>query len=122
MNSFSQLTEYDHSFIRYLLGITPGSFLQYVLQNDLMGAVGHADHINRYRLWEICSVVYNELPSQCHGSKDRVQAWHDLDYMKRLDILKNAKHLSLCDRAIKLHEDIQKRKEEANDRSKREGD
>ena len=115
----SRITDFDGSFIRYLLGIPTGSFLQYILENDLMGAMGHADHINKYRLHDICSVVYNELPLLCHGSKDEVNKWLEMNDTERLDVCKRAKHLSLCKQALNLHNDIQKRKEETNDRSKR---
>ena len=54
--------------------IPPGGFLKAVLENDLMGAIGSADHINRQRLHEICKYVYNELPSGIWGSKDIVKS------------------------------------------------
>lgn len=53
--------------------IPPGGFLTAVLENDLMGAIGSADHINRQRLHEICKYVYNELPSSIWGSREKVQ-------------------------------------------------
>ena len=55
--------------------IPTGGFLQAVLENDLMEAVGRADDINRYRLHEICSYVYNNMPASCHGNKEIVNAW-----------------------------------------------
>lgn len=56
-------------------GIDPGSFLTAVLCNDLMGAMGKADEINRERLWDICCFVYNDAPSVCHGSIEAFQSW-----------------------------------------------
>lgn len=53
-------------------GLLPGDFLMSVLTNDLFGAVARADSANRAALPEICSYVYNELPSDCWGSPDKV--------------------------------------------------
>ncbi len=50
------------------LGLTPGGFVKAVLSNDLMRSFGLADDENRESLFEICSYVYNEVPSSCHGS------------------------------------------------------
>ena len=58
-------------------GIQPGSFLQAVLSNDLMDSFGRADSINREAIFETCSFIYNELPHNCHGSREIVQAWID---------------------------------------------
>ena len=58
-------------------GIPTGDFLKAVLANDLMRSVGRADHNNRAALHEICSYVYNEIPSRCHGSYEIVNSWID---------------------------------------------
>ena len=55
--------------------IRPGDFLLACLCNDLNGAVGHADSINRHRLEDICLFLYNEIPSRSWGSKEKVLAW-----------------------------------------------
>lgn len=52
-----------------------GGFLQSVLENDLMGAMGMADHINRQRIFDICRYVYNNLPPNCWGSPEKVKEW-----------------------------------------------
>ena len=52
-----------------------GGFLAAVLTNDLFGALGRADADNRAALFTICDYVYNELPSICWGSKEKVAAW-----------------------------------------------
>lgn len=52
-----------------------GSFLMSVVSNDLMEAMGRADIDNRYKLFDICSYIYNELPGPCHGSKEKVEQW-----------------------------------------------
>ena len=52
-----------------------GDFLTAVLANDLMEAMGRADEDNRKDLFEICSYVYNHIPTMCHGSRKRVKEW-----------------------------------------------
>lgn len=55
--------------------IKPGGFLTAVLENDLKEAFARADHINRYRMFEIVSYCYNEIPANCWGSKKAVNDW-----------------------------------------------
>jgi hypothetical protein len=62
-------------FVQY--GIPPGHFLQAVLSNDLMEAMGRADSENRRDLFEICQYVYNELPIGCWGTKDKMGEWQE---------------------------------------------
>ncbi len=57
--------------------LEPGGFLTSVLSNDLMGAVGRADSQNVMALKEICSFIYNEIPSDCWGSPKKVANWLD---------------------------------------------
>jgi len=54
---------------------TPGHFLTAVICNDLQGAVGHADNINRANLVNIVVWFYNEAPSKCWGSLEKMNAW-----------------------------------------------
>ena len=69
-------TNVKESLQRYAKQRIPtGDFLRAVLENDLMEAVGRADDFNRYRLFDICSYVYNEMPMSCHGSKEDVKNW-----------------------------------------------
>lgn len=56
-------------------GIEPGNFMRAVLENNLMEAMGAADHINRGRMFNICQFMYSYAPSQSHGSRERVAAW-----------------------------------------------
>lgn len=55
--------------------IPTGGFLYAVLSNDLFEAFGRADNENRLLLFNICSYIYNELPSTCWGSKEKVNNW-----------------------------------------------
>lgn len=60
-------------YARY--GYPIGHFLTAVLSNDLFGAVGRADDVNRNRLPEICQYVWNCMPAACHGSPEAVRGW-----------------------------------------------
>jgi hypothetical protein len=61
---------------RYVLNHIPtGGFLEAVLSNDLKEACARADSQNRYLLFEIVSYLYNEVPSACWGSPEKVQKW-----------------------------------------------
>lgn len=52
-----------------------GGFLYAVLTNDLSEAVGRADDVNIERIPQIVRWIYNEAPSTCWGSKEKVKAW-----------------------------------------------
>ena len=52
-----------------------GDFLVACLKNQFHEAVCRADHTNRHTLPEIAKYMYNELPSQCWGSPEKVTAW-----------------------------------------------
>lgn len=52
-----------------------GSFLQAVIENNFMQAVGRADMHNIDQLPEIACYVYNEMPAVCHGSPAHYAAW-----------------------------------------------
>lgn len=56
-------------------GISPGSFTRAVLENDLFEALGRGDLESTAALPAICGYVYNELPSDCWGSPEKVVAW-----------------------------------------------
>lgn len=58
-------------------GIYPGGFLTAVIHNDLVEAIGRADHINRVRIADIVSFFYNEAPSSCWGSPEKAKKWHE---------------------------------------------
>lgn len=52
-----------------------GDFLYAVLTNNLVETYARADEENLYDLFEIVSYVYNQLPSECWGSKEKVDKW-----------------------------------------------
>jgi len=68
--------------------IPTGSFLRAVLENNLSEALGRADEHNRGRIFEIVQYVYNELPSNCWGSKEAVTNWLNPKRHKREEIKK----------------------------------
>ncbi|MCK4498935.1 hypothetical protein KAU11_00385 [Candidatus Babeliales bacterium] len=55
--------------------IKPGSFLCAVICNNLGDAVGQADNININNLPAYAAYFYNEVPSLCWGSKEKMDAW-----------------------------------------------
>lgn len=55
--------------------IPTGDFLRAVLENNLIEAVGRADDDNKRILPEIVEYCYNEMPSNCWGSKEDVEDW-----------------------------------------------
>lgn len=68
--------DYKETLERYVQNKIPtGGFLKAVLENDLVEAFGQADDINKYRIGEIIKYIYNELPSLCWGSPEKVQNW-----------------------------------------------
>ena len=56
-------------------GCPVGDFLQAVIANDFLMAVGRADMHSMQALPAIACWVYNEMPSPCHGSKSVYRAW-----------------------------------------------
>ena len=59
-------------------GVDPGYFLQSVLENNLMEAVGFADETNRDALFEICYYVHDQTPLACHGSAYIYRRWMEI--------------------------------------------
>ena len=56
-------------------GIKPGDFLTAVICNDLRGACGQADDENSANLPAYVGYFYNELPSPCWGSAEKMEKW-----------------------------------------------
>lgn len=74
---YSKLPEHmQYSFQAYVeQGAPPGSFMYAVLCDKLSDSFANADSINRHRMLDIVSWLYNEAPALCHGSPERVKAW-----------------------------------------------
>lgn len=56
-------------------GARPGPFLQAVICNDLVNALGKADPENYRNVHAFIGYFYNEAPSQCWGCLDNMRAW-----------------------------------------------
>ncbi len=74
---YSTLPEHMRDAMRRYIeqGIAPGGFLLAVLTNNLKEAVARADDINRESLVDYVRFLYNEAPSECQGSQQKVQQW-----------------------------------------------
>lgn len=67
---------FKESLDRYVQsGCPTGGFLEAVLKNDLMEAMGRADIDARYNLFDICVYVHNDMPAVSQGSPEKVDAW-----------------------------------------------
>lgn len=56
-------------------GCEPGGFVCAVLENNLVEAVGRADFENLHAIADIAKLVYNELPGEAWGNRNKVNAW-----------------------------------------------
>ena len=73
----------DYSFLpskdqidRYAKQRVPvGSFLAALLSNDLSQTVACADDVNINLIPEYVRYLYNNVPSACWGSPEKVDAW-----------------------------------------------
>ena len=64
------------------VGIPTGDFLRACLANDFMDAACRADQDNGPVLPAIALYIYNEIPSNAWGSREKVDAWiakHKID-------------------------------------------
>lgn len=73
-------------FAKY--GQRPGDFLYAVLTNNLTKSFGRADLENRHDMFEIVSYCYNDIPGECWGNPDKVQAWMNKKQKEREDAAK----------------------------------
>jgi hypothetical protein len=55
--------------------VPPGDFLTAVIQNNLMEAIGRADEEALLHLRDIVAWFYNEAPSTCWGSPEKMKEW-----------------------------------------------
>ena len=56
-------------------GLQPGSFLSAIIQNNLSEAVGRADSENLKNIPAFVAYFYNECPSNCWGSPEKMKSW-----------------------------------------------
>jgi len=64
-------------------GVPPGHFLTAVAQNNLFKAIARADENTITILSDLVKLFYCQLPSQCHGSEEKVQAWIEMPVEER---------------------------------------
>jgi len=67
---------HDGSLVHYILDGHPmGHFLTNVVENNLRGAIYHADNVNALALSNVVSFLFNSAPADCWGSPEKVKAW-----------------------------------------------
>lgn len=76
------------AYVEY--GRPVGDFLTAVLENNLSEACGRADDENIDNLPAYAAYLYNEVPSQCHGSREKVGDWIAKHQRKRENDYANA--------------------------------
>lgn len=63
-------------------GYPPGSFLTHLLYGDIYRSYQSADRWSKDYLSNIIGFIVNNLPQECYGSKDKVNAWIKSSGMK----------------------------------------
>ena len=89
--------------------ILPGSFLQAIFKNNLVDAVGQADRENLRNLPAYASYLYNEAPSPCWGSPEKVRRWvkmKDCKPIEEQDIRKLEIPLSYTNGALSIENEV----------------
>jgi len=56
-------------------GVTPGGFLQAVMEGNLIDAWLFADTVNRLSLHHYAHLVHDFIPFSAVGSKEKVKTW-----------------------------------------------
>jgi len=77
MYDYSRLPEHCQDGMKHYIEnrIPPGNFLIAVLENNLSEAIGRADSVNINRIKDYVMFLYNEAPSGCWGSPEKVSKW-----------------------------------------------
>ena len=65
--------------------IFPGGFLTAVLSNNLFEAVGQADSDNIKAIPDIVKFIYNRVPADAWGSREKMEAWTRRTLFKTFD-------------------------------------
>ena len=69
----SEMAEGMRYYMEY--GFPPGSFLQALLENDLMEACRRADGDNQKKFYEWARWLHTEAPVGSYGSRKNVEVW-----------------------------------------------
>lgn len=64
-------------------GIEPGGFMMAVLSNDLREACCRADDHNQPIIFYIVKWLYNNVPYECWGTREKVEDWLDTKRKER---------------------------------------
>lgn len=65
-----------HGLVSYVVDRRPtGGFLYAVLTNNLQNTYAQADGTNEACVRAYVMFLYNDVPSSCWGSEERVEAW-----------------------------------------------
>lgn len=74
--SLSLTGDVIEGLIEYVdMGIPMGGFMTALVENDLRGTVSRADSVNIQLIPVIFGFIYNECPSGCFGSVEKVSDW-----------------------------------------------
>ena len=75
--NYPNIPEYTQGALKQYVedGLSPGAFLVAVLTNNLMGAIFTGDNNNLKALKEICMFVYNDIPGNAWGTKEKMTKW-----------------------------------------------
>lgn len=87
MFDYSRLPEQNRAGAKLWIenGILPGEFLVAVISNNLKETFMRADEENIRRMFDVVSFWYNEAPSQCWGSADKVARWQAVGGLKGIN-------------------------------------
>ena len=72
-------------------GVPPGDFLTAVITNDLFLATSHADSTSLAALRDIVRFFYNESPSRCWGTPEKMKTWIKAGYKKHAEFFQYVK-------------------------------
>ena len=64
-------------------GLPVGSFLYWLLANNLQKACAHADDTNKRLIFEWVQWLWTHAPATCWGSEDKVNGWLDRHHRQR---------------------------------------
>lgn len=74
---------YREEMQRYVeQGLETGRFLYSILTNNFHDAVVRADKNNLIHLIDFAHFIYNELPTECWGNKEKVDKWIEVHIKK----------------------------------------
>lgn len=78
--NYSKLPEHIRGGVKRYVeeGVLPGSFLRAVICNQLKESFMLADETNIARMFDIVGFFYNEVPSGCWGSPEKMKKWAEM--------------------------------------------